>query len=258
MVLHQTMKFKIQPNTLKGLLIHLSIVLGLFCILSFTVFYQVLPFVTNKDEIVTVPDLKGMSLDEAMEFIRDKDLRIEVTDSSYSPASDPLTVLEQFPEPHAKVKPNRKISLTLNARIPPAVTFPDLSGSTFDFAQTQLENLDLRIGRVSYQPDIAHNAILESRLNGQKLTVGQSVIKGSKIDLVIGTHREEFTIPNFENMKIDEVEAYIFGMNLKLRAIHYLPGENEGVGTVKKQLPEAGDTVRLGDDVELWIANYDE
>ena len=138
------MKSKMETNTLKGLLIHLCIVLGLFCILSFTVFYKVLPFVTNKDEIVTVPDLKGMSFHEGMELIRDKDLRIEVADSSYSPESDPLTVLEQFPEPHAKVKPHRMISVKLNARIPPTITFPDLSGSTFDFAQTQLKNLDLR------------------------------------------------------------------------------------------------------------------
>lgn len=181
------MKFKIKTDTLKGLLIHLSIVLGLFCILSFTVFYKVLPFLTNKDEAVTVPDLKGMSLDEAMEFIRDKDLRIEVGDSSYSPESDPLTVLEQFPQAHAKVKPYRKITLKLNARIPPTISFPDLSGSTFDFAQTQLKNLDLRIGSVSYRPDIAHNVILESSVNGQKLNVGQRVLKGSKIDLVVGT-----------------------------------------------------------------------
>jgi len=179
--------FKMETNTLKGLLIHLSIVFGLFCILSFTVFYKVLPSMTNKDEIVTVPDLKGMSFDEVMEFIRDKDLRIEVADSSYSPESDPLTVLEQFPRPHAKVKPYRKISLTLNARIPPTITFPDLSKSTFEFAQKQLKNLDLRIGNVSYRPDIAHNMILESSTNGQKLSVGQRVNKGSKIDLVVGS-----------------------------------------------------------------------
>ena len=114
----------------------------------------------------------------------------QVVDSSYSPESDPLTVLEQFPQPHAKVKPYRKISLTLNARIRPTVAFPDLTGSTFDFAQTQLKNLDLGIGSVSYRPDIAHNAILESSVNGQKLSVGQRVIKGSKIDLVVGSYTE--------------------------------------------------------------------
>ena len=125
-----------------------------------------------------------------MEFIRDKDLKIEVADSSYSPESDPLTVLEQFPRAHAQVKPHRKISLTLNARIPPTITFPDLTGSTFDLAQKQLRNLDLRIGSVSYRPDIAHNVILESRANGQKVSVGQRVTKGSKIDLVVGTYRK--------------------------------------------------------------------
>lgn len=186
----QTMRFRIETNTLKGLLIHLSVVFGLFCILSFTVFYKVLPSMTNKDETVTVPDFKGMSFNEAMKSVRDKDLRIEVADSSYTPESDALTVLKQFPRPHAKVKPHRKISLTLNARIPPTVTFPDLSGSTFDFAQTQLKNLDLRIGNVSYRPDIAHNVILESRVNGQELSVGQRVNKGSKIDLVVGTDTE--------------------------------------------------------------------
>lgn len=65
-----------------------------------------------------------------------------------------------------------------------------LPTSTFDFAQTQLKNLDLRIGSASYRPDIAHNVILESRANGQKLSVGQRVTKGSKIDLVVGTSRE--------------------------------------------------------------------
>ena len=184
------MKFKIETNTLKGLLIHLSIVAGLFCILSFTIFYEVLPLLTYKDDIVMVPDLKGMSVDEATEFIKDRDLRIEVVDSSYSLESDPLTVLEQFPKPHAKVKPLRKISLTLNARIPPTISFPDLTGSTFDFAQAQLKSLDLRIGSVSYRPDIAHNTILESRGNGQILSVGQPVIKGTKIDLVVGTYTE--------------------------------------------------------------------
>ena len=43
---------------------------------------------------------------------------------------------------------------------------------------------------LSYRPDIAHNMILESRANGKKLSVGQRVTKGSKIDLVIGVDTE--------------------------------------------------------------------
>jgi eukaryotic-like serine/threonine-protein kinase len=246
------MKFRIETTTLRGLLIHVSIVLGLFSLLSFTVFYKVLPLVTNKDQIVTVPNLIGMSVDEAIEFVKDKDLEIEVIDSSYNAELAPTLVLEQFPKPNSKVKINRKINLKLNARIPPTVNYPDLAGSTFDFAQKQLKNLNLKIGTIRYQPDIANNAILESRLNGKKISAGHHVTKGSKIDLVIGTYNEKFALPDFENMPMDEVEAYILGMNLKVKKINYLIGYNdEQIGTVKKQQPNAGDTVRLGDEVEM-------
>lgn len=252
------MRFRIEKNTLKGLLIHLSVVLGLFFLLSFTAFYKVLPFVTNKDQIVTVPDLKGMSVDKAKEFIKDKDLEIEVTDSLYNADFAPLTVLDQFPKPNAKVKVNRKINLKLNAKIPPTTAFPDLSGSTFELAQKQLRNSDLKIGSVEYRPDLANNIILESKLRGETIAAGQRISKGSTIHLVIGTFKDKFALPDFKNMSYDEVEAYILGMNLKVRQIHYLIENDEQVGTVKKQLPNGGDTVRLGDEVEIWIINKGE
>jgi eukaryotic-like serine/threonine-protein kinase len=155
------MKFKIEANTLKGVLIHTAIALVLFSVLSFTVFYKVLPLLTNKDKVVTVPDLKGMSIDQARQLVGDRQLAVEVTDSSYDVGFAPLTVLEQFPKPNAKVKVSRKIHLTLNARIAPIVSYPDLAGSTFDLAQKQLRDLGLKIGRIEYRADIAQNAILE-------------------------------------------------------------------------------------------------
>jgi eukaryotic-like serine/threonine-protein kinase len=252
------MKFKIETNTLKGLLIHASIAIGLFCLLLFTVFYKVLPFVTNKDELVTVPNLYGMSVEEALEFIKDRDLQIDVIDSSYNAELPPLTVLEQFPKPDAKVKINRKLSVKLNAKTPPMVNYPDLTGSTFDFAQKQLKSLDLKIGTIRYRPDIAHNAILESKINGRKIKSGEQVAKGARIDLVIGNLTDKFPLPNLKDMAFDEAEAYILGMNLKVKEIHYSNEEVGEINTVHKQLPSPGDTVRIGDHVELWIIKKDK
>jgi eukaryotic-like serine/threonine-protein kinase len=251
------MKFRIETNTLKGLLIHISIALGLICLLSFTVFYKVLPVLTNKGEIVTVPDLKGMSVDEAVEFVKDKDLEIEVTDSSYNGEFAPLTVLEQFPKPNSKVKVNRKINLKLNARIPPTVHYPELAGSTFDFAQKQLKSLDLKIGTIQYRVDVAHNAILESKINGQTIKAGDKISKGSRIDLVIGNFKERFSLPDLTGMPLDEAEAYILGMTLKVKETHYVFGKPGEINTIQKQIPSPGDTVRIGDAVELWVLKTD-
>src|SRR5262245_852171 len=98
------MKLKVETNTPKGLFLHIIIVLAVVVLGSFIFFYRFLPFVTNKNQVVTVPDVKGMSLEDAATFLEGKDLDFEVSDSSYDAQSLPLTVLEQFPKSLEKVK----------------------------------------------------------------------------------------------------------------------------------------------------------
>lgn len=250
------MNLKIKTDTLKGLLAHVGIVIGLLLLLSFTFFYKILPGMTNKDTVVTVPDLQGMTLTEASGFLKTKELRYEVTDSSYNLELPALTVLGQYPKPLAKVKINRKINLKLNAKRPPTVKYPDLYGSTFEFAQNQLKSLDLRIGTIEYRPDIAQNSILESKTNGTKIDLGQLIPKGTKIDLIIGGSTDKFALPDFANMPFDEAEAYILGMTLKIEEVHSATDDTKESNIVQRQQPNPGDTVRHGDSIELWVIDY--
>ncbi|MBT1701911.1 hypothetical protein [Chryseosolibacter indicus] len=71
------MNFKVKTSTLKRLLTHVGIVISLFCLLSFVLFNAVLPFVANKGKVVLVPDLKGMTIDQAKQFVTDKNVTIE-------------------------------------------------------------------------------------------------------------------------------------------------------------------------------------
>ena len=180
------MKLRIGADSFKGLLIHVGVVVGALALLSFIFFYKVLPSLTNKGNVVTVPDLTGMTLGEAAEILRTKGLEYVVADSSYSSDAGPLTVLEQYPKPSAIVKIHRKINIGLNARIPPSISYPDLTGSSYDIALGQLRSLDLRIGTVEYQQDIAHNSILESKVNDKVVQVGQLIPKGTRINLIVG------------------------------------------------------------------------
>jgi beta-lactam-binding protein with PASTA domain len=202
---------------------------------------------------VTVPDLKGMSIDEVNKFTSTKDLAIEVSDSSYNSRFPPQTVLEQYPEPNSNVKIDRKINLTLNAKIPPNVPYPDVTGSTFEFAQKQLKIFGFTVGSIQYRPDIAHNAILESKLGGHTIKPGDKVPKGSSIELVIGKRADQFPMPDMNGMQADEAETYVLGMNLKIKAIHFVTDGTGTVNTIQRHLPQAGDTLRAGDEVELWI-----
>jgi beta-lactam-binding protein with PASTA domain len=120
-----------------------------------------------------------------------------------------------------------------------------------------LESLDLKIGEIHYTPDIAHNAVLESSVNGQSIRAGQRVSKGTVIDFVVGISKDSFPIPDFTRMPLDEVEAYLLGMNLTLQAIHYVEDATKDGKFIKKQLPSPGNIVRSGDKIELWVTRKD-
>lgn len=241
--------------TLRKLLTSIILIAGIIGLLSFGFFHELLPTLTNKNKVITVPDVRGMSLNEASEFLASKDLSFMVSDTAYNLEMPPLAVLEQYPRPGSKVKINRKINIVLNALNPPTILFPDLNGTSFDFAQRQLKIFDLRLGTIQYKPDIAHNAVLESRINGTTIHSGQRISKGATIDFVVGSPNENFPMPDFREMELYEAEALAEQLNLKITEIHNVIDDFEKENIIQKQLPLAGDTVNHGDKIELWIYN---
>jgi len=107
--------------------------------------------------------------------------------------TEPLTVLDQYPRALSKVKVNRSITVKLNARIAPLITFPDLTGSTPELAKKQLSDLGIRIGKLTYTPDIAINSILSAQINNLEIHAGEKVRMGSLVNLTIGVDSTSVT-----------------------------------------------------------------
>ena len=93
------MRFSLKKytSTLGGLLMSLLITSGTVMLCMIIYFYMYLPSVTNHGETITVPDVEGMKLEKLEEFLVTRNLRYEVSDSSYSDEHPPLTVLKQYP-----------------------------------------------------------------------------------------------------------------------------------------------------------------
>ena len=247
------MNTKRRARTFKDLLIHSALIVATLLVILLLFFYGVLPWITHQDEIVTVPDLTGMTLDEAIVSLKQKDLAYEVlADSGYTTEEDPQTVLEQYPRAPAHVKVYRKINLTLNARRPPKVVFPALHNATYDFARRQLLALGFKIGSIHYRPDIAYNAVLEASAEGKIIQTGEQVYKGMAIDLIIGASTEgKFSLPDFRGRKYSEAERMLLELDLTAGEVHREAGLQDG--TVRKQNPAPGDSVKRLDEVELWL-----
>lgn len=94
----------------KGHIIVLLINIAVACIVLFLIGYIVLNRLekyTNHGYYITVPELRGLTPDEAEPFAKEKNLQILVIDSIYDNNAKPGTIVEQFPSPNAHVKNNR-------------------------------------------------------------------------------------------------------------------------------------------------------
>ena len=248
---------KIKARSLRDLLIHLGIMVGIVVVLLVSFFYIYLPITTNHGESITVPDLVGMSIDEVGDFLEEHDLRYEVIpDSGYSEDQPPNTVLLQEPTAESQVKEGRKIYLTLNAEDPPKVAMPDLvSGSSYRNAQLVLKSLGLRIGEISYRPDVATETVLEQNYRGRPIKAGTLVPKGSEIDLVLadGFGNRDFAMPLLKGLSYDEALFTLNGSDLALGEVTYLPDTAGTPGMVVDQYPNSGNGVRAGDRVNITV-----
>lgn len=239
-------------------LANMIIVFSILLLLSVSYFYIYLPNSTNHGETVTVPDLKGMKIEELDSFLAQHKLQYELNDSAYSSDFPPLTVVRQFPKEGSSVKEERKIYISINRVSPPTVPIPDLVDRSRINAEVVLKSNELTRGRILFEPSPFLNLVKELRYQGKPIAAGVRVPKGSVIDLVIGDGNgsADFTIGNLVGDAYEQALYKINGWNLHLGDVE-IP---EGIDTtgivpfVYKQLPLPGDSVRVGDPVTLWLA----
>lgn len=263
----------LKVHTLKELLIHIGIVIGISFILILCFFYVYLPATTNHNETITVPDLEGIHMDNIDEFLIKRNLKYEVmADSGFTSEYEPQTILKQYPLPGSKVKENRKIFLTLNAVSPPQVKMPDLVDGSVKNAQLLLKSYGLERGSIKYVPDLAQNAVLEQKYNGKIIEPGTYIPKGSKIDLIVGDGlgNTVLEVPDLSGMELEDAEFTVVGSGLKMGSILFRntslsdrDPKNEAQQAEKrlivvKQTPSPGRNVRIGEEVDVWLDEQEE
>ena len=253
------MKFSLtgKKNTLGSVLRTLALTAGTILLLAVIFFYIYLPSTTNHGESITVPDLQGMKMDEIEKFLSDHDLRYEVSDSAYSAEYPPLTVLRQFPKAGSKVKENRMILISINRVTPPSVPVPDLIDGSRINAEVVLTSNELKRGRIILEPSPFLNLVKAMRYEGRPILAGERVPKGAKIDLVVGDGNgaADFKIGRLIGDSYEDALFKLAGWNLHLGEVE-IPEDGDTTGIepiVYKQYPEPGDSVRVGDPIDIWI-----
>lgn len=106
---------------------------------------------TMHGEAVVVPNVKGMTADDARRALEQNGLSGVVTDSGYNKAFPLGTVLDQIPASDSRVKPGREIYLTTNTTRKPTLPLPDIAdNSSLREAEARLIAMGLQLTEVEY------------------------------------------------------------------------------------------------------------
>jgi len=231
---------------------------GILLFICIVYFYIYLPHLTHHDETVEVPALIGLKPDEMDKTLREHKLRYSVSDSAYTDTLPPLSVLRQFPVAGATVKENRMVLISLNRISPPTLPMPDLTDGSLVNAKAVLKSNELKLGRTFYEPSPFKNLVREFRYHGKPIAAGTRLPKGSIIDLIVGDGfgPADFAIGNVMGDAYETALRKLSGWNLHLGRVEIMEGADTtgAIPFVFKQFPLSGDSVRVGDPVDLWIA----
>ncbi len=252
---------KFNKYYLKLITLHLGLVAVIGSCIVVLFFQCLLPILTRHGQSITVPNLKGISLEEVDAHLTQRNLCFEVTEEfAYDPDYPPMTVLQQYPKAGTHVKEGRNIYLILNTQTPPQVKMPNLVDGSVRNAHVCLKSKGILLGTIKYIPDVAQNAVLEQWHQGKKVAAGTLITKGARIDLVVGAGlgKKMVEVPQVVGMKLESAKLLLLSAGISLGNTAYESVADQAPGTILRQIPDAGKKVRIGESVDLWLVAVQE
>lgn len=216
---------------------------------------------TRHGQARPVPDFHGLTIEQTANLARKSRLKFQVIDSVYTNAVPAGCVVEQNPKPGFKVKKWRNIILTINAFSPEMVAMPNLVDLPKRQALSVIMSSGLEIGQLEYRPDLSIDVVIGQQYNGRTVAPGDSIQKGSVIDLILGKGLSNMRtpVPNLIGMRLDPAKNMILGASLNLATYIYdntIINKNDSVNAVVyKQNPEykTDISLQLGSAIYLWL-----
>jgi beta-lactam-binding protein with PASTA domain len=217
-------------------------------------------FYTRHGQARPVPDFYGLPLKEAEALAKKNKLRFQIIDSVYTNLVPKGSIAEQNPKPGFKVKKWRNIILTINAFNPEMVAMPNLINLPLRQASKVIESSGLVIGQRRYKPDVSLNLVLEQYYHGKLINEGDSIQKGSVIDLVLGKglSNQLTAVPYLLGMQLDPAKNRIMESSFNLGTFMYDNTIKSSADSLKafvyKQNPDYREEAKpIGSDVYLWL-----
>ena len=198
-------------------------------------------------DLVTVPNLDGLNLEEATTSLAEFELRLGAQTPEISDRT-PGTVIAQQPAPGESIEQGQAVNVTVSTGREPA-TVPQLLGLTsLDAVRTALSDASLQLGDVteedSNQP--AGYVLAQDPAEGAQLAAG------SAVSVVVSSGLVE--VPDVSGVSVAQARSDIAQAGFEIQVIEQESDDLEPPGIVLAQAPPPGTSLERGSIVTITIS----
>jgi len=154
---------------------------------------------TRHGEEVAVPDLRGLTVQQAFDRLEALGLEGDIRDSVYSKDLGPGLVWGQSISANSRVKVGRLIALTINTYDTPTINLPDIAeNSSYNEAAALLKSMGFTL-TAPQTIDGIKDWVYAVKYKGRNVAPGTRIRVNDPITLVVGNGRMTEEIDSFRN-----------------------------------------------------------
>ncbi len=195
-----------------------------------------------------VPNVVGKSRDEAVAELVSAKLKANVvTVNSLKTVNE---VLAQAPKPGTELIVNSTVRINVS-KGPRPITIPNVVGSAFETAQSQLQGVGFAVAREDVE-DAADAGIVV----GQNPTAGGQLGKGSVVTLQVSKGPATSQVPDVTSQTQADARAQLKSSGFTAQVVEEIVDDQTLDGRVLSQDPEGGTDAKQGTSVVIVVGRF--
>jgi serine/threonine protein kinase len=209
----------------------------------------------DKSNIIKVPPVESLSLEDAKKIISAESLVIKVDKTEFSENIETDHIISQYPDFNTEIKPGGTVFVTLSKGEEfTYITIPNLIGFDKNSAVTAIEAADLKTGIFS---EVFSDYFESEIVLGQNPAPGEKVKSGTAVNLTLSKGRQKITLPDLQGYDYSSAKSALESLGLNIR-IEKQTSDVLSPGTVIAMSPGAGAEVNKNDIIILTISTKEQ
>lgn len=205
-----------------------------------------------KGETVAVPDLKGLTVQEAKNELAKLRVSIEVSGAEFSSGTERGKVIRQDPAPGFRLKVFKRVGVVVS-KGSELVTVPKVTGLNLENVGSALGDAGLRKGDVTliHTPHVPAGRVIV-----QYPAADSQAFRDSNVDVLVsqGEEDDRFVMPDLIQARGESVRKVMsqLGFKVSITGAVYYPGSEPG--TIIRQFPPSGYPVQKTTLIQIEVS----